>query len=106
MLALATTASLALSLGGPKVKVVFTDCDGTMLTPDHVLSPAASKMLHTLADAGVRVVPATGRARAGAWTDAVLTHPILNNGVPGVYINGCSGFTEAGDELGHFHRAV
>ena len=103
MLALATTASLALSLGGPKVKVVFTDCDGTMLTPDHTLSPAASQMLHTLADAGVRVVPATGRARAGAWTEAVLTHPILNNGVPGVYINGCSGFTEAGDELAATH---
>ena len=31
------------------------------------------------------------------------THPILNNGVPGVYINGCSGFTEAGDELAATH---
>ena len=71
MLALTAAASLALSLGGPKVKVVFTDCDGTMLTPDHVLSPAASKMLHTLADAGVRVVPATGRARAGAVATSV-----------------------------------
>ena len=60
-------------------------------------------MLHTLADAGVRVVPAAGRARAGAWTDAVLTHPVLRGGEPGVYINGCSGFTEAGDELAATH---
>ena len=40
MLALAAAAGLALTLGGPKVKVVFTDCDGTMLT-QHTLSPAA-----------------------------------------------------------------
>ena len=64
---------------------------------------AQSVAARAIADAGVRVVPATGRARAGAWTDAVLTHPILNNGVPGVYINGCSGFTEAGDELAATH---
>jgi len=29
-------------------RVVFTDCDGTMLQPDHTLSPAATAMLHTL----------------------------------------------------------
>ena len=69
MLALATTASLALSLGGPKVKVVFTDCDGTMLTPEHTLSPAASppNAAHELRARAVTaegVVAAASRASA------------------------------------------
>lgn len=81
-------------------RVVFTDCDGTMLQPDHTLSPAATAMLHTLHSRGVRVVPSTGRARAGPWTETVLAaHPVLQCGSPGVYINGCSAFTEEGEAL-------
>ena len=129
-------------------RVVFTDCDGTMLQPDHTLSPAATAMLHTLHrdtvkvawltafthhfrrpaawvpkracagalvsaqrhrfhrlrpcrhSRGVRVVPSTGRARAGPWTETVLAaHPVLQCGSPGVYINGCSAFTEDGEAL-------
>ena len=84
----------------PAPRVVFTDCDGTMLQPDHTLSPAASAMLHTLHSRGVRVVPSTGRARAGPWTESVLAaHPVLQRGSPGVYINGCSAFTEEGQAL-------
>ena len=60
-------------------------------------------MLSPLSARGAIRRPTTSRARAGAWTDAVLTHPVLNGGVPGVYINGCSGFTEAGDELAATH---
>ena len=92
--------SIVLSaLVGPP-RVVFTDCDGTMLQPDHTLSDAASEMLHKLDAAGVRVVPATGRARAGIWTKNVLdAHPVLKNGNPGVYINGCSAFDEDGKPL-------
>ena len=49
---------------------------------------------------GVRVVPSTGRARAGPWTETVLAaHPVLQRGSPGVYINGCSAFTEDGEAL-------
>merc|ERR1740124_981393 len=81
---LASLAALA-----PAPRVVFTDCDGTMLRPDH-----------TLHSRGVRVVPATGRARAGPWTETVLAaHPVLRRGNPGVYINGCSAFTEDGEAL-------
>lgn len=84
----------------PTPRIVFTDCDGTMLRPDHTLSPAATAMLHTLHDRGIRVVPATGRARAGPWTESVLnTHPVLQRGNPGVYINGCCAFTEDGEAL-------
>ena len=46
------------------------------------------------------MVPATGRARAGPWTESVLnTHPVLQRGNPGVYINGCCAFTEDGEAL-------
>lgn len=109
MQAVALSALLSLGLsatpgGSPLTSrpraIVFTDCDGTMLQTDHTLSTAASEMLHTLAQRGVLVVPATGRARAGGWTDAVLNaHPVLNMGNPGVYINGCSAFNEVGEPL-------
>ena len=96
MLALLT----AIAALAPAPRVVFTDCDGTMLRPDHTLSPATTAMLHTLHNSGVRVVPSTGRARAGPWTEAVLAaHPVLRRGSPGVYINGCSAFTEDGEAL-------
>ena len=95
MLSLGSLAALA-----PAPRVVFTDCDGTMLRPDHTLSPATTAMLHTLHSRSVRVVPATGRARAGPWTETVLAaHPVLRRGNPGVYINGCSAFTEDGEAL-------
>ena len=99
--ALHVAPSHALSTPSPsRPRVVFTDCDGTMLQPDHTLSPKAAKMLNTLVEKGVRVVPATGRARAGAWTDAVLNaHAVLHRGNPGVYINGCSAFDEHGTAL-------
>ena len=91
-------AALALSSRAPRV--VFTDCDGTMLRPDHTLSPGTSQMLHRLREKDVLVVPATGRARAGPWTDAVLNaHPALAGGSPGVFINGCSAFDENGRAL-------
>ncbi|KAG8465714.1 hypothetical protein KFE25_005284 [Diacronema lutheri] len=79
-------------------RVIFTDCDGTLLGPDHRLSRRSRAALRALADAGVRVVPATGRARSGAWTEHVLTEPALRNGCPGIYLNGCSAFDESGGE--------
>jgi Cof subfamily protein (haloacid dehalogenase superfamily) len=96
LVALAATALLAPT---PRL-IVFTDCDGTLLLPDHSLSPATSDMLYTLHDNGVLVVPATGRARAGPWTEEVLyAHPMLKGGNPGIFINGCSAFDEDGQPL-------
>lgn len=82
-------------------KVVFTDCDGTLLGPDHRLSDRARSALRALAASGVRVVPATGRARAGAWTEHVLSEPALRNGQPGIFLNGCSRYGEDGREHTH-----
>lgn len=77
--------------------MVFTDCDGTLLRPDHTLSDRARQTLRTLDRAGVLVVPATGRGRAGAWTDTVLTE--LRGGAPGVFCNGCTSFDRDGTAL-------
>lgn len=84
---------LASALAAPRV--VFTDCDGTMLTPMHTLSERTRRTLDALDTLGVRVVPATGRARCGAWTADVLSHPALRGGVPGIYLNGCSVYADA-----------
>ena len=75
--------------------VVFTDCDGTMLNPDHRLSARTESTLAALAEAGVLVVPATGRARAGSWTASVLSS-LPGAGSPGIYLNGCSVVDEQG----------
>ena len=91
MLALLT----AIAALAPAPRVVFTDCDGTMLNPDHRLTPRAEATLDSLAEAGVLVVPATGRARAGSWTASVLPS-LPGAGSPGIYLNGCSVVDETG----------
>eukprot|EP00962_Isochrysis_galbana_P009055 scaffold2516_cov108-Isochrysis_galbana.AAC.15 len=78
-------------------RVVFTDCDGTLLRPDHTLSDRARQTLRALDRAGVIVVPATGRGRAGTWTSSVLTE--LRGGAPGVFCNGCTSFDRDGTAL-------
>lgn len=78
-------------------RVVFTDCDGTLLRPDHTLSDRARQTLRELDRAGVIVVPATGRGRAGTWTSSVLTE--LRGGAPGVFCNGCTSFDRDGTAL-------
>ena len=80
---------------GAAPRVVFTDCDGTMLTPGHALSERTRRTLDALHSHGVRIVPATGRARSGTWTANVLSHPALGGGVPGIYLNGCSVYADA-----------
>ena len=42
-------------------KLIATDIDGTMLRLDGTLSPRVRQALHDAADAGIHVVPATGR---------------------------------------------
>ena len=82
--------TVCLSTEDPLPRVIFTDCDGTLLNPEHQLTPQARATLKTLRELGIRVVPATGRARSGPWTEQVLTDPTLNMGAPGIFLNGCS----------------
>ena len=51
-------------------KMIATDIDGTMLRPDGSLSPRVRRALHDAADAGIHVVPATGRPEMVA-TDVI-----------------------------------
>ena len=46
---------------GSDIKLIATDIDGTMLRSDHSLSPRVRKALWSAKDAGMHVVPATGR---------------------------------------------
>lgn len=80
------TAPLVPSIATPSV--IFADCDGTMLGPDHRLSKKTRQSLQALSEAGIAVVPATGRAKAGPWTSHVLSEPALKGGAPGIYMNG------------------
>ncbi|EOD09283.1 hypothetical protein EMIHUDRAFT_438121 [Emiliania huxleyi CCMP1516] len=70
-----------------------------MLSPAHSLSPRSRSVLRELDRLGVRVVPATGRARAGSWTEDVLTEPALRGGSPGVFCNGCIAYDTDGSAL-------
>lgn len=51
-------------------KMIATDIDGTMLRSDGTLSPRVRSALHNAADAGIHVVPATGRPEMVA-TDVI-----------------------------------
>ena len=51
-------------------KMIATDIDGTMLRSDGSLSPRVRDALHDAADAGIHVVPATGRPEMVA-TDVI-----------------------------------
>jgi len=95
ILLLASTSGAALV----RPRVIFTDCDGTLLRPDHTLSARVRRTLHQVHEAGVLVVPATGRGRAGAWTDTVLTHAAFGGGSPGVFCNGCVSYDTDGSAL-------
>ncbi len=41
--------------------VVASDLDGTLLSPDHVLTPYTKKILNLLTDKGIHFIFATGR---------------------------------------------
>ncbi len=65
-------------------KMIATDIDGTMLRSDGSLSPRVRNALHDAADAGIHVVPATGRP------EMVATEVIADLGLRGhwVFANG------------------
>ena len=56
---------------GPPIEMIATDIDGTMLRSDGSLSPAVKGALHDAADAGIHVVPATGRPVLIASSDVI-----------------------------------
>ncbi|MEM7273829.1 MAG: Cof-type HAD-IIB family hydrolase [Actinomycetota bacterium] len=45
----------------PPVRMIATDIDGTMIRSDGSLAPRVKRALHDAVDAGIHVVPATGR---------------------------------------------
>ncbi len=65
-------------------KMIATDIDGTMLRPDGTLAPRVRTALHDAADAGIHVVPATGRPEMVA-TDVIEA---LGLGQHWVFANG------------------
>ena len=71
----------------PKIKLIATDLDGTLLCDDHLtLSPANREALTRAAEAGIEVVAATGRSLA-AIAPPVLELPFLR------YFITCNGST-------------
>ena len=60
----------------PPVKLIALDLDGTLLTSDKRLSPENEAALRRAAEAGVEIVPATGRFY-GAIPDCVRKLPYL-----------------------------
>lgn len=48
-----------------RIRMVFTDLDGTLLTGQKTISPRTRRTLQTAADRGVEIVPATGRFYRG-----------------------------------------
>jgi len=76
-------------------KMIATDIDGTMLRSDGSLSNRVRTALHDAADAGIHVVPATGRPEMVA-TDVIAT---LGLGDFWVFANGAMTRNLTSDEL-------
>ena len=55
-------------LYGKKVKMIFSDIDGTLLTSDQQVTPATSSMLRRLEKEGVFFVLASARMPEGMWS--------------------------------------
>lgn len=53
--------------GGPAVKMVATDLDGTLLRPDGSVSDRTARAVRAARQAGVHVVPVTGRPPHVTW---------------------------------------
>ena len=78
------------------IRLVALDIDGTLLTPQHELSPRVEKALRGAIAQGVHVVLATGKSRAAGL-------PIIEKlGIPshGIFLQGLTLYDEAG-KLAH-----
>lgn len=69
------------------IRLAALDMDGTLLRDNKTLSPYTLRVLHTLAERGVMLVPATGRTRAGL-IENILTVPSVSYAIctNGAYI--------------------
>lgn len=72
------------------IKVVFTDLDGTFLNHDGSVSDENKKVFTAAWNAGIPVIPATGRPEFSG-IDAIQKVPGFENytGYPGIFLNGC-----------------
>ena len=59
------TDSLATAEGPGDVRLVIADVDGTLLTPDNVLTARARASVHAVADAGIAFTITSGRPPSG-----------------------------------------
>jgi len=76
-------------------RAIILDADGTLLNRAHRLTPTVERAVRSAQEAGVLVVPATGRARAGPWVEEVLD-PLFDCSPRGVFLQGlivCDGAT-------------
>lgn len=71
----------------PVPRVIILDADGTLLNNAHKLTPRVESAVRKAQAAGVTVIPATGRARAGPWVDEVLD-PLFDRSCQGVFLQG------------------
>lgn len=68
-------------------RAILLDADGTLLNQAHVLTPGVRRAVQTAQAAGILVMPATGRARAGPWVSEVLD-PLFDRSPRGVFLQG------------------
>lgn len=67
-----------------EIKAVVLDVDGTLLNDDHTLSDRNRDVIRKVIDAGIPVILATGKTRAGALS----VIEALDLKTPGVYVQG------------------
>ena len=79
------------------ITTVILDADGTSLDPDHQMTPEVAKAICEAREAGLRVMLATGRARAGPWVERVLEPMDLEQ--PGVFLQGLTAFDASGKRI-------
>ncbi|KAL1529640.1 hypothetical protein AB1Y20_000582 [Prymnesium parvum] len=80
-----------------RLDAIVLDADGTLLDPEHRLSPNAFEAIREAREAGIKVICATGRARAGPWVEDILKP--LGLMAPGVFIQGLTAFSDSGERI-------
>ena len=79
------------------ITTVVLDADGTALDPSHKITEPVACAIRDARAAGLRVIVATGRARAGPWVGNVLEPMDLV--APGVFLQGLTAFDEQGTRI-------
>ena len=76
------------------IKTIILDADGTTLNPAHEMTPAVAASISEARAAGLQVMIATGRARAGPWVEDILEPNTLVT--PGVFLQGLVAYDKTG----------